>query len=383
MKPAVGFDLSPLGWAPPSGISYYACHLTRELEKLELPFRPLYYFFSHRPLALEFPTADRERTIRFAFPMRAARKIWDYRWGQKLLGLSRADLFFATNSELPRLSKRQKKVLVLHDLASMRLDGIYSGYFLTQRLGAIRQGIERADRVVVYSRATQADLCDLFSFPEDKCKIIPLGVEAEFFGGKGDKKSPTRPYFFSNGMIQPRKNFVALAKAFLEAVKEARLPHRLLIAGGDGWKAGEIKAEIKSIDAENRVEFLGYVSRRELAALYQKATAFLFPSLYEGFGLPVLEAMAAGTPVLTSNTSALPEVAGDAALLVDPLQVKEIRDGISRLASEPELASELRRRGEKRAARFSFAHTARQTAGFLGEVLGVSFDCGAAPAGGV
>ena len=371
MKPTVGFDLSPLCWSPPSGISYYTYHLSSELEKLELPFVPHYFVFSHRPFALDAPAPGADRLKRVILPMRAAKKVWDFGWGQALFGLSKIDLFFATNSELPALSKNQKKVMVLHDLSSLRLDGIYPGYFLTRRLGAVRQGIERADWIVVYSKVTQADLCELFSFPKEKCKIIPLGVDAGFFGRKAPESPYPQPYFFSNGMIQPRKNFVALAKAFYAALKEADLPHHLLIAGGDGWKAEEIKKEIQSIDKENKIQLLGYVSRQKLAALYQNAEAFLFPSLYEGFGLPVLEAMAASTPVLTSDVSALPEVAGDAAVLVDPNNILAIKEGILRLAADSELTSQLRRKGKNRAVQYSFAKTAQETADWLGELLGI------------
>ncbi|MCI0329534.1 MAG: glycosyltransferase family 4 protein [candidate division Zixibacteria bacterium] len=369
MKPAVGIDLSPLCWAPPSGISYYAYHLAGELEKLELPFLPVYFFFSHRPLALELPAADFERVKRFPLPMRATKKFWDFNWGQKLLGLSGVDLFFATNSEIPALSKRQKKVMVLHDLSSLRLDGIYSGHFLKHRLGAIRRGIERADWIVVVSEATRTDLRELFSFPEKRCKVIPEGVDLPFFSKTAPNKPYPLPYFFSNGMIQPRKNFVSLAKAFLAAAKEADLPHHLLIAGGDGWKAEEIKKAIKSIDTDNRIQFLGYVSRVQLTALYQYAEAFLFPSLYEGFGLPVLEAMAAGAPVLTSNNSALPEVAGDAAVLVDPNRVEAIKAGILCLATDRDLNGQLRQKGKIRTAEFSFSRTAQLTARFISDVL--------------
>jgi glycosyltransferase involved in cell wall biosynthesis len=224
--------------------------------------------------------------------------------------------------------------------------------------------------LVVYSRSTRTDLCELFSYPEENCTIIPLGVDAEFFGRKTPERPFPHPYFFSNGMIQPRKNFTALAKAFLAAVEEVELPHRLLIAGGDGWKAEEIKAEIRAFDKENRVHFMGYVTRQKLAALYQYCDAFLFPSLYEGFGLPVLEAMAAGTPVLTSSTSALPEVAGDAALLVNPNEETAIKEGILRLAADRELSDRYRQKGKKRASEFSFAQTAQKTADLIAGLLG-------------
>ncbi len=372
MRPTVGFDLSPLCWAFPSGISYYTYYLSAELEKLELPFVPHYFVFSHRPFALDAPAPGANRLKRIPLPMRVTRKVWDFGWGQKLMGLSKLDLFFAAGSELPALSKKQKKVIVMHnDFSAFRLEGFFPRSFVDRRLADFRRGIEEADRVVVVSETARVSLCQLFGFPKEKCAVIPEGVDAEFFGRKAPEKPYPQPYFFSNGMIQPRKNFVALAKAFLTAVAEAGLPHHLLIAGGDGWKAKEIRKEIMSIDPGNRVQFLGHVSHQKLAALYQNAEAFLFPSLCEGFGLPVLEAMAAEAPVLTSNTSALPEVAGDAALLVNPNKVETITAGILRLATDHDLADKLRQRGKNRAREYSFARTARLTARFISDVLGV------------
>ncbi len=370
-KPRVDIDLSPLFWRNPSGISYYAYHLCQELEKLNLPFEPFYYAFSHRRANLQPPLSNANRLRRIRLPMRAAKKLWDWKLGRKLFGLNRADLFLALNSELPARTKKQKKVLVLHDLAGLKVPGIYSDGFLKDRLKTIRWGLEQADWVVVYSQTTRQDVCLFSSFPQERCRVIPLGVDANFFSQQTGENTFPYPYFFSNGMIQPRKNFALLAHAFLQAVREGKLPHQLLIAGGDGWRAEEIKREVKAMDAENRIQFLGYVPREKLATLYRNAAGFLFPSLYEGFGLPILEAMAAGAPVLTSNFSALPEVAGDAAWLVDPRNSEEIKKGITRLAEDENLAAELRRRGKKRAAQLSFGRTALQTANFLSEVLGI------------
>lgn len=371
-KPVAGIDLSPLFWALPSGISYYAYHLSRELEKLDLPFEPYYYAFSHRSAALPPPVNGNGRLKKVALPMRVVKKLWNYRWGQKFLGLNRSDLFLAVNSELPKLSPRQKTILVLHDFSGLKIDGITPPEILKRRTAEIRRGLEHADRVLVYSKSTLNDLSTLFHFPKKKCRVVPLGVDAGFFAGPAAEKPFSQPYFFTNGIIQPRKNLVRLAQAFLGAVQEAGLPHHLLIAGGDGWKADEIKSEIRSMDTEIRIHFSGYVSRPQLAGLYQHADGFLFPSLYEGFGLPVLEAMAAGTPVLTSNTSSLPEAAGDAALLVDPENGNEIKDGIARMAQDGKLTDRLREKGRLRASQFSFANTAWLTANLIAEVLGVT-----------
>jgi glycosyltransferase involved in cell wall biosynthesis len=354
--------------------------LSRELEKLELPFEPQYYIFSHRPASLPPPVNGGGRLKTMRLPMRTAKTLWYYGWGQKFLGLNRVDLFLAVNSELPPLSANQKKILVLHDFSGLKIDSTVPPAVLKRRTAETRRALEQSDAVLVYSRSTQNDLCLFFDFPKEKCRVVPLGVDFEFFsgrvknhkqGGKAEPNPAHQPYFFTNGIIQPRKNLARLADAFLKAVQEANLPHHLLIAGGDGWKADEIKREIKALDAENKIQFLGYVSRPELAALYQQADGFLFPSLYEGFGLPVLEGMAAGTPVLTSQTSSLPEVAGDAALLIDPQNVDDIKAGILRLAGDAALAARLREKGRLRAAQFSFAQTARQTADLMADVLGI------------
>ncbi|MFQ3661823.1 MAG: glycosyltransferase family 1 protein, partial [Chloroflexaceae bacterium] len=166
------------------------------------------------------------------------------------------------------------------------------------------------------------------------------------------------PYFLYIGTIQPRKNLTRLIEAFAHAGPDDAL---LVIAGRRGWLSEPIVRRVAELGLTNRVRFPGYVPDADLPALLSGALAFVFPSLYEGFGMPVLEAMACGAPVLTSTTSALPEVAGDAALLVDPCDTDAIAAALRRLAADAPLRASLRARGLVRAADFTWERCARKT----------------------
>jgi glycosyltransferase involved in cell wall biosynthesis len=168
------------------------------------------------------------------------------------------------------------------------------------------------------------------------------------------------PFILSVGARQARKNVPRLLEAFT-ALRARGSRHRLALAGPTLWSDPTLSAALARHGLGDAVVALGYVDEQDLPALYSAADLFVLPSLLEGFGLPVLEAMACGTPVVCSNTSSLPEVAGDAALLVDPLDIGEIADAMARVLADAALAAELRRRGLERAARFSWQRTARAT----------------------
>jgi glycosyltransferase involved in cell wall biosynthesis len=161
------------------------------------------------------------------------------------------------------------------------------------------------------------------------------------------------------GTVQPRKNLPRLIEAFARAVAEHGVEHELIIAGQKGWLAEESLRAPQKFGVEKRVQFVDYVPEDMLPSLYSAADALAYPSLYEGFGLPVLEAMACGVPVLTSKTSSLPEVAGDAAILVDPTKVEEIAQGLARILLDERLRADLREKGIARARSFTWANSAR------------------------
>jgi glycosyltransferase involved in cell wall biosynthesis len=198
--------------------------------------------------------------------------------------------------------------------------------------------------------------------PADRVVAIPYAA-AEMFrpvAGRPPYPGLDRPYFLFVGTIEPRKNLVRLIDAFATFARE--VPDvRLVLAGQRGWKCEEIYARAAGADVADRLIILDYVSEDLLPSLYSHALACVYPSLFEGFGFPVVEAMACGTPVLTSNTTSLAEIGEGAALLVDPLDRNAITDGLRALASNGDLRADLRTRGFARAAAFSWNETGRRT----------------------
>jgi glycosyltransferase involved in cell wall biosynthesis len=178
------------------------------------------------------------------------------------------------------------------------------------------------------------------------------------------------PYILYVGSIEPRKNLPRLLVAYAHLRRRGSTRWRLVVAGPRKWKSGPVYDAVARLELAEHVHFAGFVPEADLPALYNGADLFAFPSLYEGFGLPVLEAMACGTPVVTANTSSLPEVAGAAALLVDPSDVEEIAGALRRVLEDPALARDLRERGLARAAQFSWERTARATVAVYEKVLG-------------
>jgi len=273
----------------------------------------------------------------------------------------RADLFHGLNQKLPRRRFR-RAVTTFHDL--FVFTGEYSTPEFRKRfMGLAREAAERSDHLIAVSRFTAEQASLLLGFPKERISVVPHGVtpvpeipeeEIDRFRHEEDLEDP---FLLHVGAIQTRKNVSRLVKAF-----EGLRTHCLLVlAGSAGYGAERIFETIEGSPARDRIRVYGYVDPGFLAFLYRSALMLVFPSLGEGFGLPVLEAMSAGLPVITSRTSALPEVAGEAALFVDPEETGEIRSAIERLLDDAELYGRLRDAGRERAAQFSWLKTAHQT----------------------
>jgi len=244
----------------------------------------------------------------------------------------------------------------------------------------VPRSIERADHVIAISETTRADLVDLYGVPPEKVSAIPLGVDPRFSTGRTPEqvrhlrekyRLPEGPFVLTVGTMQPRKNHRRLIEAFYRLPESLRMAFTLVIAGGKGWGYDEVEEYVKQLGPDRRVVFTGFVDDGDLPALYRAATVFAYPALYEGFGLPVLEAMASGVPVLTSNISSLPEVTGPvAAALVDPLSVESIMGGLELLLDNPDLRARLGELGVERAATFTWAHTADEVWAVYDRLLG-------------
>jgi alpha-1,3-rhamnosyl/mannosyltransferase len=271
-----------------------------------------------------------------------------------------ADVFLSTNSYLTAWFTWIPTAIVVYDLVPFVDRGNAKTSSARIEQATIRPALWRAAALPCISEATRADLVRLFGRARGKDSVIPLAADAGFsapVAAPGHPALEGKPYVLAVGTLEPRKNLERLMEAWWSLDESARGDAVLALVGPVGWDAAPILAAARDRGAH----LLGRVSEDELRALYAGASAFAYPSLYEGFGLPILEAMAAGAPVLTSTVSSLPEVAGDAALLVDPFDVGAIAAGLARLLGDAALADDLRARGWARAAEFSWARTAAET----------------------
>jgi glycosyltransferase involved in cell wall biosynthesis len=275
-------------------------------------------------------------------------------------------LFHATDFVLPPTRHATRTVLTVHDLSFVRAPETASPSLRRYLDRVVPRSVRRADHVLADSQATKDDLIALYGTAPEKVTVLLSGVNSRFQPvrdpaaladvraryGIGDA-----PFVLAVGTVQPRKNYERLIQAL--AILADREAH-LVIAGGRGWLQGPIYEAVERLGMRERVHFIGFADDADLPALYSAARCVAFPSLYEGFGLPILEAMACGTPVVTSNVSSLVEVAGDAALLVDPLSVEQIAAALDSLLHDDALCARLVAQGSERAKLFTWERAAAQ-----------------------
>jgi glycosyltransferase involved in cell wall biosynthesis len=290
--------------------------------------------------------------------------------------LGRPDIFLATQHLLPRVASGVT-VFTLHDLIFRHLPEAHlplNRWFLNL---AVPRFLAAADAVIAISECTRRDAMRFYGVPDQKIHVIyeaadprfrPI-TDAAYLAGVRQRYGLPQRFVLYVGTIEPRKNLPVLFEAFKAALPV--LPDvKLVICGKKGWLYDETFASLQALGIEREVRFTGFVPDADLPGLYALAEALALPSRYEGFGLPVLEAMGCGTPVICSNTSSLPEIAGDAALLVAPDEVAGWTAALSKLLGDPELQVEMRKRGLRQSARFTWAKAAQETRALYLEVHG-------------
>lgn len=294
--------------------------------------------------------------------------------------LPACDLFHATDHLLPPL-RRIPTVFTVHDLAFLVHPDTHlpSNRVFLQLM--VPRFLRRATAIIADSEATRRDVLRYYAPPPEKVHVVHLGVEPAFQPVDPDaaravvarQYALTPPYLLFVGTLEPRKNLRGLLIAYRRLLSELgpALPP-LIVAGAPGWWHEESYRAVERLGLTQHVRFVGRVAERDLPALYGAATAFLYPSLYEGFGLPPLEALACGTAVICSNRASLPEVVGDAAVQVDPINIAELATALRRVLSDANLRAELRARGLARAAQFTWARTASATVDVYRQVLATS-----------
>jgi glycosyltransferase involved in cell wall biosynthesis len=379
----VAIDARPGIFAGKTGVGYYAWNIIRWLPRVD-PDATYIAWYTHARRLLGRPPIFRDVRARnfiersMPIPTRWWNRMEDRFGLPRIEWLIRFDVFFATNY-FPPPTKTGRLVVTVHDLA-FRLYPETAPHATPRWLEAIERAISQSREVVVPSESTKRDLIDLYPIDPERITVTPLGVDPEAFrrlpandvDRVRERFRLERPYFLFLGGIEYRKNLHRLVQAFASLSTD----EALVIAGApvawntEGWGLLRPTLETMRPEQRRRVVLTGYVSDHDKAALMAGARALVYPSLYEGFGLPVVEALAAGTPVLTSDVSALPEVAGDAALLVDPSDVESIADGLRRLSEDEALRKRLAEAGPPRAAGFTWEAAARRTAQVLRRAAG-------------
>jgi glycosyltransferase involved in cell wall biosynthesis len=379
----IAIDLTQIP-ADKTGIGIYALNLVREMCRLNLTFHRFHFFFFIQDDDDEFINLlkDCENCTLILVKSTTYRKMIPRFYFEQILlphhcRKRKIDLIFSTHYTIPFLT-RIKRVAVFHDMTFYLFPEMHQKikrlYFKT----LIPMSANRSSAIITVSESTKKDMLERFThLNAEKITVIHHGVDRLTDTVKKGKEQDNGTanvlgkygltsggYFLFVGTLEPRKNITGIVKAFhhLRKAEEAlSKKYKLVIVGKKGWFYKEIFESVKKHHLEDSVVFTGYVDEEEKQVLLRNAFIFLYPSYYEGFGIPILEAMACGTPVITGNVSALPEVAGDAAVLVPPRHWQEISTSMLKLLSDPHLHEKLSQKGLEQAAKFSWEKTAEKT----------------------
>jgi glycosyltransferase involved in cell wall biosynthesis len=349
-----------------TGIQHYIRALIPELVTQAVSHEVVLY---GEPAQLSLSSDGRLRWVAASRPLRsgAQRVLWEQLILPRLLRRDGVRVFFSPAFILPILWGGAG-VVTVHDLnfeiSPETIHPIRRAYL--RRI--TRWSVHRARKVIAISQSTASDIARLYRVSGEKLAVIPYGLDAIFTPENARAWEPMarsryslpQRFLLFVGTLEPRKNLPRLLEAMALARRQANLPP-LVLVGAPGWQHERILAQARQQGIEDHIVFAGYIPREHLPGVYAAASALLYPSLYEGFGLPPLEAMGCGTPVLASNTSAMPEVIGDGGLLVDPRDVQAIAEGILRITQDERLRHQMVERGLELARRFRWNEAARRT----------------------
>lgn len=359
-----------------AGIGRYTLELLKKIVEIDRKNQYLLFFTFMRSdsrkekIVNDFQKAKNVQVKTFKIPGSLKEKIWGWRmpWFKYLL--AGADLFYAPSFFEVNLGLKIPQVVTIYDLTTF-LFPEHRGVEVSQRLNErAEKACQKAAKIIAISRSTQKDLEKYLKIKPTKIKVIYPGQNIL------PKSTGALPYFLKNqsyiltvGTIEPRKNLVGLLKAYAILPRRLQEKYLLVVAGATGWNTAEISDISDHLKIKDRVKFLGFITDNKLAKLYEKAAVFCYPSLYEGFGFPVLEALSFGLPVLTSNLSSLPEVAGKAAILIDPQDSNVISSGLQKLLEHQDERESLKKLAKIQAQKFSWEKTAKETLKLFKEVV--------------
>jgi glycosyltransferase involved in cell wall biosynthesis len=363
----VGVDIRVLLDKKYSGVAGFTYNLLKNIIKKDE--RNAYYFFYNSFKKFKMPDfIPEEKIISTRYP----NKIFNY-FLQKRLAYPRldkviggSDIFYSPHINFSSFSSKSKNIITIHDLSFLRYPEFFSKRknFWHQAIN-IKKNIKKFNKIIAVSHNTKNDIIELLNVSPEKIEVVYPGLP-EFSFSKifsGDylekKYNINREYLLYLGTIEPRKNISGLISAY-NLLRENGYDFLLVLAGAWGWKTDEIRKKWKSSPYKDDIRFISYVDDEAKPLLYEKAKLFVYPSFYEGFGFPPLEAMSFSLPVIASNVSSLPEVLGDGALLVNPDKPQEIYLAIKNVLMDESLRQNLIKKGQARVAEFNWGKTSEE-----------------------
>jgi glycosyltransferase involved in cell wall biosynthesis len=359
-----------------TGVGYYTEHLLQHLAREVVHTGDEIVVVSNQPIDTQAPLPPHVRVHDgHRFPIRIG---WMQLRAAGALAALRPDVAHFTNGMIP-IGSSVATVVTVHDMSLRLYPNCHPVRRLLLNRPLMHVAIRQASSIVTVSNSARRDLLRLHGVAPDRVAVVheaaspafrPIADRARLEDIRARYGLP-RQFMLYVGTIEPRKNLTRLMTAFA-AARKAGIPHHLVCVGPYGWSSRDLTGRIERLAIQDAVHFTGYVPFEHLPAIYNLGEFFAFPSLYEGFGLPVVEAMACGVPVLTSTTSSLGEIAGDAAVMVDPMDTDAIADAIVRLATDPDLRRDRAARGLQRARSFSWEQTARDMLAVYHRAAGVT-----------
>lgn len=375
----IGIDIRMLARGTKTGIEEYTEKLLSNMLGLntDIRFRLFYNGYKKVKLSYDFLNLPNVKLMEFSLPNRfldVSSKLAELPKIDKLLG--GIDVMFSPHIFLSSLSNKCKSVVTFHDLSFEKYPEFYSKSKSYWHFSMDpKKQAKRASRIITASQSTKSDLISLYGIDTEKIKVIYSGTEQlEREDWKDERKKSVKKkynlpdeYILYLGTLEPRKNIIGLIKAFelfknrTQNNKLRPTSHKLVIAGSKGWLYREIFDRIEKSPVKHDIVLTGFIEEIDKKYIYKLADLFVYPSFYEGFGFPPLEAMSFGVPVITSNVSSLPEAVGDSAIMVDPYDLDELSGAVEEVLTDKKLKNFLIEKGFERIKKFSWQNCARET----------------------
>lgn len=354
-----------------AGIGHYTYQLVRHLLKIDKK-NDYFLFFDRTVQERRLAKFKQENARIIFFPFIQYTKFLPTGYSHFLvsafLARQKLDVFHSPTLSLPQ-SYRAPSVVTAHDLTVYKFPDLYTDKQSSLLKTIIPQAVRQAKKIIAVSQSTKKDLGEIFGVESERIKVIYHGLDERFFRKSDPKviKDIQKKFNISNdyllflGTLESRKNIIRIIEAYERLREKINYSYQLVLAGAPGGNFNEIKKRIDESKYREDILLPGYIEADDLDPLFEGAKIFVFPTLYEGFGLPIIEAMANGVPVVTSNISSLPEIAEGNAVLVDPFNVAEITQAIFDLLTKPDMSQEFSQHGKEKAKEFDWQKTAKET----------------------